>query len=75
MWQNCLHTIYLGTGTIQGRAVQLLAPVWKLREVPNVRVTTGHKPAQAQKEPAGWGRFSRFCLKSQNFFAKWGQNS
>ena len=44
--------------------------VWKLREVLNVRVTAGHRPAQAQKEPAGWGRFSRFCLKSRNLFAK-----
>ena len=41
--------------------------VRKLREVLNVRVTAGHRPAQAQEEPAGWERFSRFCLKSQKF--------
>ena len=28
--------------------------VWKLREVVNVCVTTGHRPAQAQEEPTGW---------------------
>ena len=27
--------------------------VWKLREVLNVPVTAGYKPAQAQKEPDG----------------------
>ena len=36
----------------------------------NVRVTTGHRPAQAQEKLTGWKRFSRFCLKSQNFFCK-----
>ena len=41
--------------------------VWKLREV---LITTGHRPAQAQVEPAGWMCFSRFCPKSQNFFCK-----
>ena len=25
--------------------------VWKLREVLNVRVTTGHRPAHAQEKP------------------------
>ena len=44
--------------------------IWKLCEVLNVRVTTGHRPAQAQEEPAGWEGFSRFCLGSQKFFAK-----
>ena len=34
--------------------------VWKLREVFNVCVTAGNRPAQAQEEPAGWGPFSRF---------------
>ena len=47
--------------------------VWKLYEVLNIRVTAGHRPAQAQ-EPAGWGHFSLFCLKSQNFFAKYRKN-
>ena len=47
-----------------------LKKVWKLCEVLNVHFTTGHRPAQAQEEPAGWGRFSHFCLKSQNFFTK-----
>ena len=36
----------------------------------NVRVTAGHRPAQAREEPDGWWRFSRFCLGSQNFFCK-----
>ena len=44
--------------------------VWKLREVLNVRVTTGHRPAHAQEKPTEWGLFSRFCLGSQTFFAK-----
>ena len=44
--------------------------VWKLCGVVNVRITMGHRPAQAQEEPAGWGRFSRFCLESLNFLAK-----
>ena len=39
--------------------------VKKLREVLNVRVTAGHRPAQAQEEPAEWGRFLSFCLRSQ----------
>ena len=34
-----------------------LKKVWKLREVLNVRITAGHRPAQAQEEPAGWGAF------------------
>ena len=41
----------------------------------NVRVTAGHRLTQAPEEPAGWGRFSRFCLESQNFFCKINQNS
>ena len=49
--------------------------VWKLRGVLNIRVTAGHRSAQAQEEPAGWGRFSRFCLESQKFFANKSQNS
>ena len=32
----------------------------KICEVPNVRVTAGHRPAQAQEEPAEWGRFPSF---------------
>ena len=44
--------------------------VWKLCGVVNVRITMGHRPAQAQEEPAGWGRFSRFYLKLPNFFCK-----
>ena len=47
-----------------------LKKVWKLREALNVLVTVGHRPAQVQEEPAGWGHFPRFCLKTQNFFAK-----
>ena len=47
-----------------------LKKVWKLGEVLGIRVTAGHWPAQAQEEPDGWGRFSRFCLESQKFFAK-----
>ena len=43
---------------------------WKLREVLNLRITAGHRPAQAQEEPAGWERFFRFRLKLQFFFAK-----
>ena len=46
-----------------------LKKVWKFREVLNVHVTTGHRPAQAQEEPAAWGRLSRFCQRSQKFFA------
>ena len=42
----------------------------EIRNVRTVRFTAGHRPAQAQEAPAGWGRFSRFCLKSQSFFAK-----
>ena len=34
----------------------------------NVRVTTGHRPAQAQEESAGWERLSSFYLKSQKLF-------
>ena len=34
--------------------------VWKLREVLDVCVATGHRPAQAQEEPAGWGCFFPF---------------
>ena len=45
-----------------------LKKVWKLHEVLNVRFTAGYRPAQAQEEPAGWGRFSRFGLESQKFF-------
>ena len=33
----------------------------------NVRVTADHRPVQAQEEPVGWRRFSRFCLRSQKF--------
>ena len=46
--------------------------VKKLREVLNVRVTAGHRPAQAQaqEEPAVWGRFPSFSLESQKVFAK-----
>ena len=38
----------------------------------NVRITADHrrKPAQVHEEPAGWGRFSRFSLGSQNFLCK-----
>ena len=41
--------------------------VWKLREVLNVIVTAGHRPAQAQEEPAGWVRFFCFYLSPQKF--------
>ena len=37
-----------------------LKKVWKLHEVLKVCVTTGHRPAQAQEEPAGWGAFPVF---------------
>ena len=47
-----------------------LKQVWKLCEVVNVRVTVGHRAAQAQEGPAGWGRFSRFCRRLQEFFCK-----
>ena len=42
--------------------------VWKLHEVLNVRVTTGHGPAQAQEVPAEKGCSSRF--HSQKFICK-----
>ena len=42
--------------------------VWKLREVLNVRVAAGHRPAQAQ-EPAGWWRFS-VLSEITEFFCK-----
>ena len=37
--------------------------VWKLCEVLKVCVTEGHRPAQAQEEPAGWGRFLSEVIK------------
>ena len=46
----------------------VLKKVWKLREVLNVRVTTGHRLAQAQEEPAGWRRLPRFCLEFTKIF-------
>ena len=36
----------------------------------NIRVTAGHRPAQAQEEPAEWGCFPSFCLGSQKVFCK-----
>ena len=36
-----------------GLPILCFKKVWKLREVLNVRVTAGHRPAQAQEEPAG----------------------
>ena len=36
---------------------------------------TGHRPAQAQEMTAGTGHSSRFCLGSQNFFAKQTKNT
>ena len=45
--------------------------VWKICKVLNICVTAGHRPAQPQEEPVGWRRFSRFCLKTQKFFAKY----
>ena len=45
--------------------------VWKLREVLNIRVTADYRLAQAQEKPAGWVRFSRFCLNvTKNFLQK-----
>ena len=42
--------------------------MWKIRKVP--QVTTDHRLAEAQEEPAGWGCFFRFGLDSQKFFCE-----
>ena len=47
-----------------------LKKVWKLSEVLNTRVTTGHRPAQTQEVPAEKERSSRFCLGLQKFICK-----
>ena len=43
---------------------------WKLREVLNVRVTTGYWAAQAQEEPAGWGALFPFLSGVTEIFCR-----
>ena len=69
------HPLNLTEQTVKTNVILLIGlrtlcfkTVEKLREVFNVRVAARHRLAQAQEEPAGWGSFSRFCLRSQNFF-------
>ena len=42
--------------------------VWKVCEVRNVLVTAGHRPAQAQEEPAGWGALPIFVWSHRNLW-------
>ena len=49
--------------------------LWKIRRrvaniVLNVRVTAGHRLAQVQEEPAGWGASPVFVWSHKIFFAK-----
>ena len=54
-----LQTVKMKT-LLSGLPALCLKKVWKLREVLNVLVTTGHKPAQAQEVPAEKERSSHF---------------
>ena len=47
-----------------------LNKVWKLREVLNVRVTTGHRPVQAQEVPAGKNVLLIFIWVHKMFFVR-----
>ena len=42
-------------------------PYYVQYQVLNVCVTISYGPAQAQEEPAGWKRFSLFCLGRRKF--------
>ena len=56
--------------TISSRVANIV-----FRKALNVRVIAGHRPAQAQKEPAGWGALFPFLPKvTEIFYAKWSQH-
>ena len=53
--------------TLPGLPTLCFQKVWKRREVFNVCVTAGPRPAQAQEEPARRGPIPRFCVKTEIF--------